>query len=114
MKKIYFYDLGIRNTLLSAFQSLDLRTDVGALWENFVILEMRKHITYSQKSLRQYFWRTKLQEEIDLVQMVDGIISAYECKWSPQSYRPPKAFTNAYPDTPVTLVTQEDYFRFFR
>jgi predicted AAA+ superfamily ATPase len=93
MKKIYFYDLGIRNTLLRAFQPISLRTDVGALWENYYILERRKNIEYSRTGVVQHFWRTKSQEEIDYLEVSDHIISGYECKWQEQKYIPPKAFT---------------------
>ena len=36
LRKVYFYDLGIRNALINNFNPLDLRNDSGALWENFL------------------------------------------------------------------------------
>jgi predicted AAA+ superfamily ATPase len=110
MKKIYFYDLGIRNSLLRSFQSLWLRTDLGALWENYCILERRKNIAYNRSHLEQYFWRTKAQEEIDYLEVSDHIVSGYEYKWQEQKYAPPKAFTWAYPWVPVELIHHENYF----
>ena len=110
MKKIYFYDLGIRNSLLRSFQSLWLRTDLGALWENYCILERRKNIAYNRSHLEQYFWRTKAQEEIDYLEVSDHIVSGYEYKWQEQKYTPPKAFTWAYPWVPVELIHHENYF----
>lgn len=68
MKKIYFTDLGVRNALLGSFQPLSLRTDLGALWENFFILERRKYLEYERTFSKTYFWRTKLQEEIDYIE----------------------------------------------
>ncbi len=110
MKKIYFYDLGIRNSLLRSFQSISLRTDLGGLWENYCILERRKNIAYSRSHLEQYFWRTKAQEEIDYLEVSDHIVAGYEYKWQEQKYTPPKAFTGAYPWVPVELIHHENYF----
>ena len=110
MKKIYFYDLGIRNALLRSFQSISLRTDLGALWENYYILERRKNIAYNRSHLEQYFWRTKAQEEIDYLEVSGTIRSGFECKWQEQKYTPPKAFTGSYPWVPVELIHHENYF----
>ncbi len=110
MKKIYFYDLGIRNTLLRSFQPLSLRADIWALWENYYILERRKNIEYQRSNLLQYFWRTKAQEEIDYLEVSDHIVWGYECKWQEQRYNPPKAFTWAYPWVKVDLIHHENYF----
>lgn len=113
MKKIYFTDLGIRNTLIDSFQPMNLRIDTGALWENFFVLERHKQLLYSTWG-RQHFWRTKLQEEVDLIEVSGQQIQAYECKWSPQSYRPPEAFTRSYPEIDVNLVHRDNYFGFLR
>ena len=94
MKKIYFYDLGIRNSLLRAFQPIELRSDVGALWENYYILERRKNIAYDRSHL----------------EVGEHLEKAYECKWQLQKYIPPKAFTGAYPGVSVELIHQENYF----
>ena len=110
MKKIYFYDLGIRNALLRSFQPISLRTDRGALWENYYILERRKNLSYTRALVNQYFWRTKAQEEIDYLEVSDHIIWAYECKWQDQRYHPPKAFTWAYPWVPIELIHHENYY----
>ncbi len=110
MKKVYFYDLGIRNTLLRSFQPLALRTDIGALWENYYILERRKNIEYSRASIVQHFWRTKAQEEIDYLEVSDHIVWGYECKWQEQKYNPPKAFIWAYPGVPIELIHHENYY----
>jgi uncharacterized protein len=73
-KKIYFYDNGIRNMVIGNFNSLDLRTDKGALWENFLISERRKQNEYKQSLARTYFWRTKQQQEVDFVEDNGGKI----------------------------------------
>lgn len=81
-KKIYFYDNGIRNALIGNFKSFDIRTDKGALWENFIITERIKHLNYSGFYGNYYFWRTTQQQEIDFIEEQDGALSAYEFKTS--------------------------------
>ena len=80
-RKIYFYDNGIRNMIIGNFNPLKLRTDVGALWENFLISERRKQNIYKETFARMYFWRTKQQQEIDFVEEKDGRIYGFEFKW---------------------------------
>ena len=65
MPKIYFEDLGIRNFAVSDFRSLSLRSDVGALTENFIYNELQKKLKVSEVI---YFWRTiGMQMEVDFV-----------------------------------------------
>ena len=82
-RKIYFYDNGIRNAVLSDFKPLSLRADVGALWENFLISERRKYLEYHRIFAKTYFWRSYQQQEIDYVEESDGMFSAWEMKWNP-------------------------------
>jgi len=96
-KKIYFYDNGIRNTVIGNFSSLNLRTDKGALWENFLISERVKQHLYKNTFTKIYFWRTKQQQEVDLVEENEGIISGFELKWNAKkSVKLPKTFTQTY------------------
>ena len=64
-KKIFFYDNGIRNALIANFSPAETRTDIGALWENFLISERVKALHYSNKWSNYWYWRTKEQKEID-------------------------------------------------
>ncbi len=80
-QKIYFYDNGLRNALISNFQNIDLRMDKGALWENFLISERLKQNKYKETFTQMYFWRTKQQQEVDLVEVKDGNVSGFEFKW---------------------------------
>ena len=106
--RYYFADNGVRNAVISRFNPLDERDDVGALWENFVIVERQKYLTYTGTPLPLYFWRTYTQKEIDWVEERDGKIFGYECKWSPKkSVRAPKEWTQAYPAAEFTPVTPE-------
>lgn len=82
MKKIFFYDLGIRNALIRAFQPLHLRNDVGALFENFLIIERMKWRAYKGLEVNQFFWRGVDQEEVDLLEIRNDIIESFEIKYS--------------------------------
>ena len=96
-KKIYFYDNGIRNMILGNFSSLNLRQDTGALWENFLISERLKQNNYKGSLAKMYFWRTKQQQEIDLVEETAGRLTGYEFKWNAkQNVRLPKTFIENY------------------
>jgi len=81
-RKIYFYDNGIRNSLISNFSQIEMRDDKGALLENFLISERMKKLHYDEIWSNQYFWRTKDQQEIDYIEEIDGDISAFEFKWN--------------------------------
>ncbi len=111
-KKIYFYDNGIRNMIVGNFDSLELRTDVGALWENFLISERIKQIEYKQSLARTYFWRTKQQQEVDFVEEKSGKIVGYEFKWSSRKKtKLPKTFVKAY-DAESKIIDRENFREF--
>ncbi|MBE9511150.1 MAG: ATP-binding protein [Bacteroidetes bacterium] len=96
-KKIYFYDNGVRNMVLGNFNSLDLRQDKGALWENFLISERKKQNIYKNSFAKMFFWRTKQQQEVDLVEEKEGILTGFEFKWNAKkNARLPKTFIEAY------------------
>ena len=104
-KKIYFYDNGVRNALISAFNPLELRNDTGTLWENFMMTELLKKDLYSKNFAHRWFWRNKQQQEIDLVHEVDGVYTAYEFKWNDKKKGScPAAFKEAYPQISFNVV----------
>ena len=111
--KIYFYDVGIRNTLIQNWNAPELRTDIGDLWENYIIAERIK-MKKTQKIYGQsYFWRTHDQKEIDYIEEYDGIIHAYEIKWNPKkSASAPKVFMEAYPNHTFAKITRENWMDF--
>lgn len=114
-KKIYFVDNGIRNAVLANFAPLNLRSDVGALWENLLVSERRKRNAYARNYARLYFWRTHSQREIDLVEEQDGRLQAFEFKWNSKTKAVlPANFSEAYPDTPFTVVSPENYREFIK
>lgn len=108
-KKWYFTDNGIRNALLNDFRPLALRTDVGALWEQYFLAERLKFNAYKRQTVESYFWRTYDQQEIDLIEVNDHEPVAFECKWKDTRTRVPVAFTKAYPDVPFHLISRENY-----
>lgn len=110
-RKVYFYDNGIRNAILQNFTPLALRTDVGALWENFFISERMKYNHYSANYVRSYFWRTTLQQEIDYIEEQDGQFMAFEMKWNPKKTTAsvPAPFKKEYPLKQFVVVTPDNY-----
>jgi uncharacterized protein len=112
-QKIYFYDLGVRNALVQAFNPLPLRLDAGALWENFCIAERLKFNRYNRRYANMYFWRTRTQQEIDYVEEVDSQLAGYEFKWgATKPLRPPQTFLEAYPGSTVERIDRSNYWRF--
>jgi uncharacterized protein len=112
MKKIYFYDLWVRNAILRAFQPLSLRADVGALFENFFVLERLKKLSYEQSIVELRFWRTHKQQEVDLLEIMSWIEQAYEVKWQTQSYTPPSQWQGLYPEILPNLITRDNFWEF--
>lgn len=109
-RKIYFYDNGIRNSLIANFNPIAFRQDIGALWENFLISERMKFLNYNKIWSNKYFWRTHAQQEIDYLEEREGSLFSYEFKWNPKKQvKPPKSFTSAYPDAKYEVVTPENF-----
>lgn len=111
-KKYYFLDVGIRNGIINAFNPLDTRNDVGALWENFMIIERMKKKTYQRLYSNDYFWRTYSKKEIDLIEEREGKLFGFEFKWKHQKYTAPDEWTRNYPDAEVDLISKENYLPF--
>ena len=112
-RRYYFYDNGIRNGLIGNFNPIALRDDVGALWENYVLVERMKRNLYFRHLVDSYFWRTYDQQEIDLVEEEGGHLHATEMKWSPMSSkRPPRGWRQAYPDSSFQVIHQGNYLEF--
>ena len=112
-RKVYFYDNGIRNALIGDFKPLNLRTDTGALWENYIISERLKHNAYHQFYGKSYFWRTQQQQEIDYLEEADGVLHAYEFKWNPErKARLTDTFAKNYPDHTFSVIHPDNYQEF--
>lgn len=112
-RKVYFYDNGIRNSILQNFAPLALRQDTGALWENFLLAERLKHNLYREHFCNTYFWRTTTQQEIDYIEEKDGQLAAFEFKWQPTAKRKvPAVFRDSYPDSEVQFIDREHFAPF--
>jgi predicted AAA+ superfamily ATPase len=98
LRKVYFWDVGIRNALINNLNPAELRTDVGGLWENFVIVERMKALQNAGRSARFYFWRSHQQQEVDYIEEAEFGLLAAEIKRKEPSGPLPKSFVQAYPD----------------
>lgn len=108
-RKIYFYDNGIRNALIADYNAPEIRQDIGALWENFVISERMKSNEYNKKWANRYFWRTKQQQEIDYLEEYGGNLHAYEVKWNPKAKASlSKTFADAYSNVEYKVITPDN------
>ena len=110
--KVYFYDLGIRNSLIQNFNQLELRNDVGALWENFCVLERMKRNNNNRIFANYYFWRTYDQKEIDYIEEREGKLFAFEFKWGKGKQKFPREFLETYPNSEFQNINQENYIDF--
>lgn len=111
-KKYYFLDNGIRNGVVSAFNPVETRNDIGALWENFMVVERLKKKTYQNIYSNDYFWRTYSKKEIDLIEERDGKLFGFEFKWKDQRYKIPAEWSKNYPDSKVELVSNQNFWPF--
>lgn len=109
LRKIYFWDNGIRNALINNFNSPELRQDTGALWENFFISERLKFLYNSMKNKNSYFWRTQQKQEIDYVEEENGQFDAFEIKWNKQKVKFPSIFSENYTVSHQYLVNRLNY-----
>ncbi len=114
-QKIYFCDLGIRNSLIQNFNPSTLRNDTGGLWENFCILERMKSLENNRKFVNTYFWRTYNQQEIDYIEECGGLLHAFEFKYAAtKKVNVPKVFSGSYPEHSFNLITPENFHQFVR
>ena len=113
-RKIYFWDLGIRNAIIDNLAQIENRTDAGELWENFVIAERMKRNAYKCSFAQSYFWRTRQQHEIDYLEEEDGILYAFEFKWNLRkaNVKCPESFKTAYPEAVYKVITPENIEEF--
>ena len=109
-RKIYFWDLGIRNAVIGNLAQIENRADVGALWENFAISERLKQKAYQGSFAQFWFWRTQQQKEIDYIEEEDGSLGAFEFKWNEYKSKNkcPEAFSAAYPHASYKVITPKD------
>jgi len=110
--RYYFVDNGVRNALINNFNPVQLRTDVGELWESYLVMERMKRQEYLQEQANNYFWRTYAKNELDLVEERGGRLSGYEMKWGKARPRPPKEWAAAYPEAAWQTINRDNYLEF--
>lgn len=107
--RYYFIDNGLRNAVISNFNGLEQRNDIGQLWENYWISERIKFQEYHKVYSTNHFWRTYNQQEIDWVEDRDGKLFAFELKWSKEKTKIPSQWAKAYPGSEFNTVNQWNY-----
>lgn len=112
MKKWYFVDNGIRNAIINSFNGLNMREDLGKLWENYLNSERIKTLEYKQIFVLQYFWRTHTKQEIDRIEEQNNTIAAYEYKWGKAKAKTPTEFARSYPEANFEIINQNNYLDF--
>ena len=112
--KYYFLDNGIRNAIIANFNPLEIRDDIGKLWENFLVVERIKKQSYHQIYANNYFWRTWNHKEIDWVEERDGKLFGYEFKWKSKPLKAVTAWSENYPDASLEIIDKENYLEFVR
>jgi len=110
--RYYFWDNGIRNAIISNFNSLNSRDDVGRLWENYCQIERLKKVNYTNLSSNRYFWRTYDKKEIDLIEERGGKLYGYEMKWKKDNAKVPKEFLETYKNSEYQIINRENYLDF--
>jgi len=109
-RKIYFYDNGIRNAIIANFSQIENRADIGALWENFLVSERIKYLSYHQHYSNNWYWRNVEQQEIDYIEEADGKLQAFEFKWNPKAKaKLPFSFKQAYPKASYEVIHPENF-----
>lgn len=113
-RKIYFWDLGIRNAVIGNLAQIENRNDIGELWENYAISERMKQNAYRNSFANTWFWRTQQQKEIDFLEEEDGHLYAYEFKWNDRKAKAkcPESFRSAYPDATFKVITPNNIDEF--
>ncbi len=111
-KKVYFYDLWVRNAIINNFNPLNLRNDKWDLFENFLIVERLKYNSKNELNKNIYFWRTTSQKEIDYIEECNWLIHWYEFKFTWNNYKKHKEFIKNYKNSEITLINNENFLSF--
>lgn len=114
--RYYFYDNGVRNALIQNYNALNLRDDVGQLWENYIVSERMKINHYHKRHVNSYFWRTYDQKEIDIIEESAGVLSGFEIKWARENVARSTLdeFLDTYPNSTLQLINRENFAEFLK
>jgi predicted AAA+ superfamily ATPase len=110
--RYYFWDNGIRNTLISNLNPIHIRNDSGQLWENYCIAERQKFLSFNRITSNKFFWRTYTQKEIDYLEEREGTLYAYEMKYSGRTVKAPASFIQHYPASVFYEINRDNFFGF--
>ncbi|MCF6365354.1 MAG: ATP-binding protein [Bacteroidales bacterium] len=112
MSRYYFADNGVRNAVINNFNDIDLRNDIGQLWENYIISERVKYLSYNKIYADTYFWRSYSQQEIDWIEEIDGKLDAYEIKYTKKKVKIPPQWQRYYQNYTFKLINRDNYLDF--
>ena len=110
--RYYFWDNGIRNSVINNFNMINARNDIGALWENFLVMERLKKQNYMKIYSNNYFWRTYNKSEVDFVEERDGRLFGYEFKWGKKVPKAPKKWVETYENSEYIVINKDNFFDF--
>ena len=112
--KWYFYDTGIRNAVIRDYRPYSQRPDSerGTLWENYFVSDRLKRSHNLRLGTNFFFWRTYDQQEIDLIEEQDGLLTAIEMKSGNKVPSVPKAFAKAYPEATFSVLNSSNCMDF--
>lgn len=111
--KIFFYDLGVLNSLIANYNPMTIRNDVGGLWENFCVVERLKYLQSKGEVVNRYFWRTHDKKEIDYIEESGGVLRGFEFKWGKGKLKPVKEFLSTYKGSSIELVSRNNFMEKF-
>lgn len=115
--KFYLSDVGVAGGLMKRSIQTKKGIEFGNAFENFILMELLAHRSYSEKDYRIDFWRTKGGKEVDFV--LDGGKVAVEVKGTGkikgsdlkgsvsfvEDYKPQKAFIVCQETVPRKLTS---------
>ncbi len=107
--KVYFTDIGIRNSVLNDYNTVGNRMDTGGLFENFVISERIKYLSNNGTICNKFFWRDKKQNEVDYIEVRNGDVNAYEFKYGDRNSKSINIFKDTYPQADAKIISKDNY-----
>ncbi|MEM0492696.1 MAG: ATP-binding protein [Candidatus Thermoplasmatota archaeon] len=103
-RKIYFNDLGIRNSILNNFLPLESRLDRGIILENFVLNEISKHFEGKIN-----YWRTTGKAEVDFILHLDSNVIPIEVKSQTNPGKSFLSFIHSYKPKRALVFTEKEF-----
>lgn len=110
--RYYFWDNGVRNAIINNFNPVEVRDDVGMLWQNFMFMERIKKQEYKRIYANNFFWRTYDQKEIDMVEEREGKLYGYEFKWGNRKAKAPRLWLDTYANAEYSVINKDNFINF--